>query len=144
MFEVATRHEDSQRYESLSKQVASDEIDRFVREAIRELRERHAEAGRPFSIYTGCDKDDEQFVEVCLPTEVGSKTLPGGAIAFTTVRGEQCEYPEILSAYDAVFGYASSLGLPVAGPPREIYLTDFETADSLEMQIAVPLAEARS
>jgi len=138
-FKVEIKREDSQRYESIARQVRSDEIDRFVRESIRTLRERYTEPGRPFSLFMGCDKDDEQLVEVCLPTKEGSKTLPAGEIAFTIAQGAQCAYPEILGAYDAVSHYAATRGFSFGGPPREVYLNDLGTADPPEILIAFPL-----
>jgi hypothetical protein len=141
IFTVEIEHRDAQRYESLSRQVHWNEIDEFVRESVQALRQAHAEKGRPFSIYMGCDKDDEQLVEVCLPTAEGRKELPGGEVAFTTARGSQCEYPQILSAYDAVTSHIGNVGRSFAGPPREIYLTELDAEDGPEMQIAFPLQD---
>ena len=133
MFDVKLRTEPERTYESVSKEVASDEIDAFVRESIAQLREAHAPAGAPFSLYMGCDKDDAQLVEVCLPTEDGSKTLPATEVAYTVARGAQCNYPEILGAYDAVSKFIADSGRSADGAPREIYLGE------AEMEIAFPL-----
>jgi hypothetical protein len=40
----------------------------------------------------------------------------------------QVEYPQILSAFDAVGQWLGSRGLTGAGAPREIYFTDFMAA----------------
>ena len=140
-FEVKVRHEPALAYESVVKEVSTSEIDEFVRTGIARLRERHQANGRPFAIYMGCDKEDAQLVEVCLPIDGGSKELPAAEVAYTVARGHQCDYPEILSAYDAVTRYVTDAGRSFAGPPREIYLTDLETTRELEMQIAFPLAD---
>jgi hypothetical protein len=133
VFDVKVKTEPERTYESVSKEIASTEIDAFVHESIARLREAHAPAGDPFSLYMGCDKDDAQLVEVCLPTAAGSKTLPGGDVAYTVARGSECDYPEILGAYDAVSTFVADSGRSFAGPPREIYRGE------AELEIAFPL-----
>jgi effector-binding domain-containing protein len=72
---------------------------------------------------------------LCLPAEHGSKVVPAADVAFTVARGAECDYPAILSAYDAVVKYAEERGRRLAGPPRETYL-----AENV-MEIAFPLAD---
>ena len=48
--------------------------------------------------------------------------LPGGTFAQVEVRGRDTDYPQILSAYDAVARWAQQHQRPLVGPPREIYL----------------------
>ena len=102
MFTIEIRYERSTPYESISKQVPSHEIDAFVRSSLRELRKRFRAVGPGFSIYRGCDSDVEQLVEVCVPVKRRSKEVPAGEVAFTTVRGAQCDYPEVLAGPKAV------------------------------------------
>lgn len=140
-FEVQLKREPAQKYESLSREVPSHEIDAFVRESVARLRAEHEPAGRPFAMYMGCDKDDAQLVEVCLPTEGGSQSMPAGDVVYTVARGEQCDYPAILAAYDAVAKYAGETGRAAAGPPREVYLSELDSGDEPAMQIALPLGD---
>ena len=67
----------------------------------------------------------------------GEKRLPAGEVAFTEISGSQCEFPEILGAYESVYRWAKEHGRAPDGPPREIYLSGPE--DDLRMEIALPL-----
>ena len=133
MFDVKLKAEPARAYESVSKEVASADVDAFVRETVARLRERYEPDGVPFGIYKGCDKEDAQLVEICLPTRDGRNLLPAGEVAYTVARGEQCDYPAILSAYDAVVRFVEDSGRALAGPPRETYLGE------AEMEIAFPV-----
>jgi hypothetical protein len=139
MDEVCVKVEEPHRYASRAKQLRAEEIDGFVRESIVALHALHPAAGPPFSIYRGCSKEDEQIVEVCLPTAAGEHEWPGGEVAYTVARGTETDYPQILGAYDAVAGYAAGAGRELAGPPRETYLTELDDAEPA-MEIAFPLA----
>jgi hypothetical protein len=52
----------------------------------------------------------------------------------------QVEYPQILSAFDAVAHWITSNGL-TAGPPREVYFADFDAAAPTDevCDVAFPL-----
>jgi effector-binding domain-containing protein len=52
-------------------------------------------------------------------------------------RGEQCRYPQIVAAYDAVWEWAKEHGRDFAGPPREIYR--FGPGEERVFEIAWPL-----
>jgi hypothetical protein len=134
-FAVQVRRAPALTYESVAQEVANSELDAFLRNGIASLQAEHVPQGPPFAVYMGCDKDDAQLVEVCLPTERGSKQLPAADVAYTLARGAECDYPAILSAYDAVVKYAHECGRPLAGPPRETYLGENV------MEIAFPLAD---
>ncbi|MDX6479828.1 MAG: hypothetical protein QOG85_338 [Gaiellaceae bacterium] len=134
MDDVRVKAEESCRYASRAKHLRAEEIDAFVRESLAALRAAHPAAGPAFSIYRGCSKEDEQIVEVCLPTPAGEHEWPGGEVAYTVARGAETDYPQILGAYDAVAAYAAAARRELAGPPRETYLTE------TEMEIAFPLA----
>lgn len=74
--------------------------------------------------------DDDGQVEVCLPfsgtveptEEIGTRVEPSRELAFAPVTAEQCRYPRILRAYDAVGWWVQQHGTPV-GSAREIYPT---------------------
>lgn len=138
MDEVQVKAEEPHRYASRAKQLRAEGIDAFIRDSLGALYALHAPAGRPFSIYRGCSKAEEQIVEVCLPTAAGEHEWPGGEVAYTVARGTETDYPQILGAYDAVASYAAGAGRELAGPPRETYLND-DDAEPV-MEVAFPLA----
>lgn len=138
MDEVRVKVEEPLPYASRSKQLRAEEIDGFIRESLAELYALHPAAGPPFGIYRGCAKEDEQIVDVCLPTAAGQHEWAGGEVAYTIARGDECAYPAILGAYDAVVAFAAAAGRELAGPPREVYLSD-DDANPV-MEIAFPLA----
>jgi effector-binding domain-containing protein len=51
--------------------------------------------------------------------------------------GSQCDFPEILGAYDAVARWAKERGHELDGSPREVYVSD--PVEPLRMEIAFPL-----
>jgi len=88
--------------------------------------------GELFVIYYGeVNEDSDGPVEACAPVPAGTpgtRTEPGHREAYTTITRAQLEFPQILSAFDAVADWAIAAGLSIAGPPREIYLGDVATA----------------
>jgi hypothetical protein len=136
--DIRLRTEGAVRYVSRSKQLGADAIDSYVRESISVLRTEFEAAGNPFTQYHGCSKADEQLVEVCLPTEAGDSELPAQQLLFTVVRGRECDYPDILAAYDALAAQAEELDREIGGSPREIYLVD-PGSGTPQMEVAFPL-----
>jgi DNA-binding transcriptional MerR regulator len=107
-------------------------------------------AGHPFAIYHGeVNVDSDGPVEVCVPI-VAAEAPPGARLepahdeVFVRVRRAQVEYPQILSAFDAVQQWADEHGVPPAGPPREVYLADFLAAapDDEVCDVALPVSPA--
>lgn len=138
MYDVMTKRVGEQRYVSRSKQVYVKDLEPFIVDTFRELgRDR---AGAPaFVLYHGpVNADEDGPVEVCVPDPEGEKSLPPGEIAFTEIAGEQCQFPQILGAYEAVYRWAKEHGREPSGPAREIYLRGPGAGEQL--QIAVPLA----
>ena len=89
-------------------------------------------------LYHGAVNTEEDGpVEVCVPQRDGGKRLPAGEVVFTEIAGQQCSFPEILGAYEAVYRWAKEHGREPGGPPREIYLNGI--GEELHMQIALPL-----
>jgi DNA-binding transcriptional MerR regulator len=138
MYDVLTKHVDEQPYVSRKRNVLVPELEPFIVDTFRELgREGAREPG--FVLYHGpVNNEEDGPVEVCVPTEEGDKRLPAGEIAFAEISGEQCRFPEILGAYDAVYRWVKRNGREAAGPSREIYLCGPGGVEQL--QIAVPLA----
>ncbi|MFI9203140.1 MerR family transcriptional regulator [Streptomyces sp. NPDC053048] len=105
----------------------------------------------PFVVYhSQVDEDGDGPVEVCVPidpariAEVTSavRTEPAHREAYTTITKAQVEYPQILSAYDAVYRWIEENGRREAGPGREVYFADWASAGpaSEVCDIAVPVA----
>jgi effector-binding domain-containing protein len=92
-----------------------------------------------FVLYHGAVNNDEDGpVEVCVPKADGDKRLPAGETAFTEISGDQCQFPQILGAYEAVYRWVKEQGREANGPAREIYLRG--PGGDEQLQIAVPLA----
>ena len=93
--------------------------------------------GPMFAIYHGeVDEDGDGPVEVCAPVNPSLETSTGRATrrepahheAYVRLIKAQVEYPQILSAFDAVAQWISSRGRRVSGAPREVYFTDWGSA----------------
>jgi DNA-binding transcriptional MerR regulator len=140
MFDVTTKTVEPQQYVSRSGRVRIDGLERFIVSTIEELMREHALADHAFTIYHGeVNEQDDGPVEVCMPTASGDKHLPGGEVAFTVATGEQCRFPEIIVAYDAVGYWAKENGREISGPPREIYRSDPHAGEEPKMEIVFPL-----
>jgi DNA-binding transcriptional MerR regulator len=138
MYDVLTRQVDEQHYVSRKQNVLVAELEPFIVDTFHELG-RNAAREPGFVLYHGPVNDEEDGpVEVCVPTRDGDQSLPAGEIAFTEITGEQCRFPEILGAYDAVYRWVKENGRAPAGPSREIYLRG--PGPDEQLQIAVPLA----
>jgi DNA-binding transcriptional MerR regulator len=132
MFEVEVQDLPAQRYASRTKRVKVEELERFIVETTREL---GGGLGQ-FTIYHGqVNEQDDGPVEVGVPRADGDKELPAQTVAATIVEGEQCDFPHILSAYDAIGRWAKENGRALAGPPREICLQE----EPLRLQVAWPV-----
>ncbi|MFJ5232794.1 MerR family transcriptional regulator [Kitasatospora sp. NPDC088391] len=108
-------------------------------------------AGAPFVVYHGqVDEDNDGPVEVCVPVDPARaadltaphRTEPAHREAYTTLTKAQVEYPQILSAYDAVHTWGEQAGAEQAGPPREVYFADWDAAGPADRvcDIAFPVA----
>jgi DNA-binding transcriptional MerR regulator len=79
--------------------------------------------------------DSEAAIEVCLPftgpaEPVGDMVIrqePAHAELYTTVTRDDCFYPRIMQAYDALSRQVAAEGLALNAPVREIYLADWHT-----------------
>jgi DNA-binding transcriptional MerR regulator len=138
MFEVETKHVPEQRYVSRSRRVLVPDLEPFIVATFDELGAGQAPSPA-FVLYHGrVNEDEDGPVEVCVPRDDGEQALPAGEVAFTAVEGEQCDFPQILGAYEAVYRWAHEHGREPAGPPREVYLDC--APGELRMEIAVPLS----
>jgi DNA-binding transcriptional MerR regulator len=132
MFEVEMHEVPAQRYVSRMQNVKIDELERFIVETTREL----GGGEGSFTIYHGqVDELSSGPVEVGVPRADGDKALPAQTVAATVVEGEQCDFPQILGAYDAIGRWAKENGRSFAGPPREVCLQE----EPLRLQVAWPV-----
>ena len=95
--------------------------------------------------------DSEAPIEVCVPFT--GAVEPAGKLAirleaahsevYTTVRRDDCYYPRIMHAYDAVEAYRVSARLRQTGPPRERYLACWDdiAGTDLFVDVATPVTE---
>ena len=108
-------------------------------------------AGPGLAIFHGeVNEDSDGPVEVCVPIgrgvdpgkDVAARVEPAHREAFVRIRKAMVEYPQILTAYDAVERWVSSNGIEIAGSPREVYFTDFMAAGPNDevCDIAFPIA----
>ncbi len=108
-------------------------------------------SGPVFVIYHGqVDEDNDGPVEVCAPitpdgkdiSHVATRIEPAHREAFTRIRKSQVEFPQILSAYDAVAHWIGKNGKTAHGAPREVYFTDFMNAGPNDevVDIAFPIS----
>ncbi|WP_433218890.1 MerR family transcriptional regulator [Dactylosporangium sp. CS-047395] len=105
-------------------------------------------AGPCFIIYHGAvNEDSDGPVEICLPITPGSDVAAATRVeaahreAYTRIKKSQVEFPQILSAYDAVQQWFDREGATPLGAPREVYFADFMAAgpDDLVCDIAQPI-----
>jgi DNA-binding transcriptional MerR regulator len=140
MFKVETKHLQPQAYVSRTKKVRVPELERFITATIGELWQATEPTGSAFTLYHGeVNEEDDGPVEVCVPTADGDKRLPAGEVAFTIATGDQCRFPEIIGAYDAVARWAKESGRELDGPPREIYHSDPDAGEEARFEIAWPI-----
>ncbi|WP_338058251.1 MerR family transcriptional regulator [Streptomyces roseifaciens] len=105
----------------------------------------------PFVVYHGqVNEDSDGPVEVCVPIDparagevtTAVRTEPAHREVYTTLTKAQVEYPQILSAYDAVYRRIEENDGRETGPSREVYFADWIPAGPATevCDIAVPVA----
>lgn len=91
----------------------------------------HGEApGGPMVFFHGAvNEDSDGPVEVCLPVRKASASTRFEAAhreAYVTVTKAEWQWPQILSAYDAIEEWMRRNGRSLVGSPREIYPSGFD------------------
>jgi hypothetical protein len=132
------------------------ELKRWLPEALTRLADVAGKYGGPggdlFAVYYGeVSEDSDGPVEVCVPI-AGPAALPPDLPvrpdreireAYLTITRAQLEFPQILSAFDAVATWISAADLTPAGPPREVYPSGIDIAAAAPgdpvCQIAYPI-----
>jgi DNA-binding transcriptional MerR regulator len=121
-----------------------DELPGFITGSLGRLSEAAGELGGvaapAFVVYHGeVNQDSDGPVEVCVPVSTESVSLPtrvepAHKEAYVRITKAQVEFPQILSAYDAVAQWIRANGKSITAAPREVYFTDF-TAASLDDEV---------
>jgi DNA-binding transcriptional MerR regulator len=138
MYDVLTKQVAEQKYVSRKKRVLVHELEPFITSTFSELGADWGKEPAPFVLYHGpVNADEDGPVEVCVPAADGDERLSAGEVAFTEISGDQCQFPQILGAYESVYRWAKEHGREPGGSPREIYLSGPGPEERLE--IALPL-----
>ncbi|PJN24702.1 MerR family transcriptional regulator [Kitasatospora sp. CB02891] len=154
MYRIEQREVPDQLVLTEQRRARPEELDDFIGGATARLTEAAAGLGgpvaAPFVIYHGdVDEDADGPVEVCVPIDparagdvtVPHRVEPAHREAYTRITKAQVDFPQILSAYDAVCGWIESAGAERTGRGREVYFADFTAAapDDLVCDIAFPV-----
>lgn len=134
-FDVETMELPAMQVVSITQKVKVDALGKFITDSLLRisayvLAEQGTLNGTPFGIYHGpVNQTDDGPLEVCFPAsgplqergDIALKSLPQGQAAMVSVTGEQCQFPEILGAYDAAHDWIIAQGFEPVGPPREVW-----------------------
>ena len=104
--------------------------------------------GPPFIIYHGSPESGEPFdIEICAPVVVAVEPpagwqlqeLPAGEFATLLHVGP---YDTIGAAYTVMMAWPAEHGYTIAGPPREVYLSEPDTPpDQIRTIVELPVVE---
>jgi DNA-binding transcriptional MerR regulator len=154
MFEIHEREIAAQTVLTEQRHITVGELSDFIGAAMMRLGNIAAAHGgvtaAPFVIYHGeVNEDSDGPVEVCIPidptqatSDAATRREPAHREAYTTITKGQVEFPQILSAYDAVAHWIEAQGKHCTGSPREVYFADFVAAGPNDpvCDIAFPIA----
>lgn len=154
MYEVREREVAEQLVLTEQRHVPVAELSDWIGHAMTRLataaHDRGGIAGREFVVYYGeVNEDSDGPVECCVPIDPGRprseeipmRTEPAHREAYVRLTRAQVEYPQILSAYDAVAQWINEHGHTVEGAPREVYFGDMRTAQPADevCDVAFPI-----
>ena len=156
-FTVHTRRVPERTLATLTSHVVQADLVPTLTDSAHRLREHLTTHGAVvtdewWAVYHGVvSPDSDGPLEVCVPFE--GLVPPAGKVAirieaahteaFAPISAEQCSYPRILHAYDAVTGWVHRHGEP-DGPPREVYPVPWpEDPTHHVADIALPYREDR-
>lgn len=140
---------------TITTRVLQAELVATLTDSSRRLREHLARHGATstdewWAVYHGViSPDSDGPLEVCVPFEglvppadrIAIRIEEAHTEAYAPITAEQCSYPRILHAYDAVTDWVRRHG-EVAGPPREIYPVPWpEDPTKHAADIALPYRE---
>ncbi|HZD79611.1 MAG TPA: GyrI-like domain-containing protein [Actinomycetota bacterium] len=134
-YEISTKELPPQHVALVRRATSMAVIGKDIHEGFADLMEAMAGAGvspsgPPFVVYHGLD-DQIDRIEICAPVvepfedrgEARGMRIPAGLVACTIHRGR---FEEIGPAYQALAVWVREHDRQMAGPPREVYLTDLE------------------
>lgn len=107
-------------------------------------------AGPAMVIYYGeVNEDSDGPAECCVPIDPAApvpprapvRTEPAHREAYVRLIKAHVEYPQVLSAYDAVAQWITTRGHTIDGAPREVYVADFLAAEPTDevCDVAFPI-----
>ncbi|WP_229924308.1 MerR family transcriptional regulator [Streptomyces sulfonofaciens] len=103
--------------------------------------------GAPFVVYHAeVTQESDGPVETCVPVrdpaaarawvlsqgrswDTRARQEPAQRLAYTRITKAQVVYPQIIAAFEAVEEWIARQGLGITGPSREVYFTDWISAD---------------
>jgi DNA-binding transcriptional MerR regulator len=154
-FEVREREVAEQLVITEQRHVLVDELPGWLSATMRRLaataRGFGGMTGAPFVVFHGeVNQDSDGPVEVCVPTARRPEARAGASIrrepahreAYLRLQKARVQYPQILSAYDALVEWIGSNGAQVTASPREVYFTDWDRAGPADQvcDVAFPIA----
>ena len=153
MYDVQERDVPAQTVLTERKHVLVGDLSNWISDALGRLsgnaEQLGLKTGDSFVIYHGeVTEDSDGPVECCVPVtgeaeldEQASRIEPAHREAYTRITVAQVEFPQILSAYEAVERWLQQNGKEMIGPPREVYLSDFAhlAPDDEGCDIAFPI-----
>ncbi|MFF0392108.1 MerR family transcriptional regulator [Kitasatospora sp. NPDC004615] len=154
MYRIEQREVPDQLVLTEQRRARPEELDEFIGGATSRLTKAAEGLGgtvaAPFVIYHGeVNEDADGPVEVCVPIDparagevtVPHRVEPAHREAYTRITKAQVDFPQILTAYDAVCGWIESADTERTGPGREVYFADFMAAgpDEPVCDIAFPV-----
>jgi len=138
MYEILERDVSDQLVLTEQRHVRVPELGEWLPEAIGRLvqtADEHGGVAAPvFVVYHGeVNEDSDGPVEVCVPVGVevpghATRDEPAHREAYTRITKAQVEFPQILSAYEAVDSWIRSERRTMSGSPREVYFADWHAA----------------
>jgi DNA-binding transcriptional MerR regulator len=154
MYEVEEREVAEQSVLTEQRNVTAGELPAWIEAAGQRLQrtaEEHGGAAGPmFVVFHGeVSEDSDGPVEVCVPVaesaagDAAVRVEPAHREAYARITKAQVDYPQILSAYDAVAAWIRSRGLKLEQcAPREVYFADWDAAgpDDDVCDVAFPLS----
>lgn len=155
MFTIETRDVPAQTVLTEQRVVIAPDLPAYIEETMARLwaiaESVGGVTGPAFFIYHDEITDEHAGpMEMCLPidparaseTPAPTRIEPAHREAYTRIPKHLVEFPQILTAYEAVEGWLAETGTQMTDSPREVYFTDYMAAgpDDLVCDIAFPIA----
>lgn len=120
---------------TIKRHVKVNKLDEAIQESLKQLHaiaeEKGVTAGTPFGIFHGSiDHENDGPIEICLPTnellsdvgdDVQVRELASTKVVYVDLHGQECDFPNILKGYDAVFDWIRQNGYEPADSPYEVW-----------------------